>query len=75
MVPERFDILPLLVCTDGAVSMFCRGCDLACCSAALRLLRSMDGRDIAIAGSADLRGRCVMTTYDRDTADCATRPG
>jgi hypothetical protein len=76
--PERFDILPLLVCTDGAVSMFGRD---------VRRLRSnvliggVDGTgerqwpgatlrlphaEIAIA---DLRGRCVMTTYDPDTAE------
>ena len=76
--PERFDILPLLVCTDGAVSMFGRD---------VRRLRSniliggVDGAgerrwpgatlrlphaEIAIA---DLRGRCVMTTYDPDTAE------
>ena len=74
--PERFDILPLLVCTDGAVSMFGRD---------VRRLRSniliggvhgagerrwpgatlrLPHADIEIA---DLRGRCVMTTYDPDT--------
>jgi uncharacterized protein YcbX len=74
--PERFDILPLLVCTDGAVSMFGRdvrrlrpnilieGVDGVAerrwMGAALRLPR-------AEIGLADLRGRCVMTTYDPDT--------
>ena len=71
--PERFDILPLLICTDGAVSMFGRdvrrlrpnlviaGVDGAgerqWPGATLRLPHA----EIAIA---DLRGRCVMTTYD-----------
>lgn len=74
--PERFDILPLLVCTDGAVTMFGRdvrrlrpnlligGVEGAAerhwTGATLRLPRA----EIALA---DLRGRCVMTTYDPDT--------
>ena len=73
---ERFDILPLLVCTDGAVSMFGRDvrrlrpniliggvrgtAERQWMGAALRLPR-------AEIGLADLRGRCVMTTYDPDT--------
>ena len=76
--PERFDILPLLICTDGAVSMFGRdvrrlrpniligGVDGAgerqWSGATLRLPHA----EIAIA---DLRGRCVMTTYDPDTGE------
>jgi uncharacterized protein YcbX len=76
--PERFDILPLLICTDGAVSMFGRdvrrlrpnifigGVDGAAerrwPGATLRLPRA----EVAIA---DLRGRCVMTTYDPDTGE------
>jgi uncharacterized protein YcbX len=76
--PERFDILPLLVCTDGAVSMFGRdvrrlrlnmliggvhgASERQWPGATLRLPRA----DIAIV---DLRGRCVMTTYDPDTAE------
>jgi MOSC domain-containing protein len=76
--PERFDILPLLVCTDGAVSMFGRdvrrlrpniliggvrgAAERRWMSAALRLPH-------AEIGLADLRGRCVMTTYDPDTGE------
>jgi uncharacterized protein YcbX len=76
--PERFDILPLLICTDGAVSMFGRdvrrlrpniliaGVDGAgerqWPGATLRLPHA----EIAIA---DLRGRCVMTTYDPVSGD------
>ena len=76
--PERFDILPLLICTDGAVSMFARD---------VRRLRPnilMEGVDgagerrwpgatlrlpHAEVAIADLRGRCVMTTYDPDTGE------
>src|SRR5512147_2293967 len=72
----RFDILPLLVATDGAVAAFGRD--------ARRLRpnvivggvdaldeRTWEGRVLRI-GSAlialvDLRGRCVMTTVDPDT--------
>jgi hypothetical protein len=73
---ERFDILPLLVCTDGAVSMFGRdvrrlrpnlviggvsgAAERSWMGATLRLPHA----DIALD---DLRGRCVMTTYDPDT--------
>ena len=76
--PERFDILPLLVCTDGAVSMFGRDvrrlrpnlviegvpgpAERSWTGAALRLPHA----EICLA---DLRGRCVMTTYDPDTAE------
>jgi uncharacterized protein len=73
---ERFDILPLLVCTDGAVSMFGRdvrrlrpnlviggvpgAAERRWTGSTLRLPHA----DIALD---DLRGRCVMTTYDPDT--------
>jgi len=76
--PERFDILPLLVCTDGAVSMFGRDvrrlrpnlmiggvegmAERTWPGAILRLPEA----EIALA---DLRGRCVMMTYDPDTAE------
>jgi uncharacterized protein YcbX len=76
--PERFDILPLLICTDGAVSMFGRD---------VRRLRPnilVEGVDEtaerrwpggtlrlphAEVALADLRGRCVVTTYDPDTGE------
>lgn len=76
--PDRFDVLPLLVATDGAVN-------------ALRLdrrrfrpnilvggvnglaEREWPGRRArigeAIIGFKKLRGRCVMTTYDPDTLE------
>jgi uncharacterized protein YcbX len=76
--PERFDILPLLVATDGAIEAF--GHD------ARRLRpniivggveglaeRSWPGKCLRIAealiGIQDLRGRCVMTTYDPDSLE------
>lgn len=76
--PERFDILPLLVCTDGAVSTFGRdvrrlrpnlligGVD----PAAEREWQgaTLEMRDATVR-LADLRGRCVMTTYDPDTIE------
>jgi len=76
--PERFDILPLLVCTDGAALMFGRDvrrlrpnlmiggvegmAEQTWPGAILRLPE-------AEIGLADLRGRCVMTTYDPETAE------
>jgi uncharacterized protein YcbX len=74
--PERFDILPLLVATDGAISSFGRD---------VRRLRpnividGVDGLDEFTWPGAELhigdtvialdsrRGRCPMTTVDPDT--------
>jgi MOSC domain-containing protein len=74
--PERFDVLPLLVATDGAVSSFGRD---------VRRLRpnividGVDGMDEVTWPGAELhigdavialdsrRGRCPMTTVDPDT--------
>jgi uncharacterized protein len=76
--PERFDVLPLLVCTDSAVKAFGRdvrrlrpnvliaevdeGAERQWQRATLRL-------PDATIRLADLRGRCVMTTYDPDTIE------
>ena len=77
-IEARFDILPLLVATDGAVAAFGRD--------ARRLRpnlivggvdgleeRSWEGRVLRIGSAlialADLRGRCVMTTFDPDTLE------
>jgi hypothetical protein len=73
---DRFDILPLLVATDGAIE------ELEIDSRRLRpniIVGGVEGRaerewpghsvqlgEIAI-DVAQLRGRCVMTTYDPDT--------
>ncbi len=74
--PERFDILPLLVATDGAIAAF--GYDgrrlrpnivisgvegLAERTWEGKFLRAGEG----VIGVQDLRGRCVMTTFDPDT--------
>jgi len=73
---RRFDILPLLVATDGAIAAF--GHD----SRRLRpnliiggvpglTERTWEGGTLAIGAAliqiADLRRRCVMTTFDPDT--------
>ncbi len=76
--PDRFDVLPLLVATDGAIArlgvdrrrlrpnIFIAGVDgLA--------ERGWPGRRIRIGAAlidiAKLRGRCVMTTFDPDTQE------
>lgn len=76
--PERFDILPLLVATDGAIEAF--GHD----SRRLRpniIVGGVEGLGErtwpgmclrvgqAMIGVQDLRARCVMTTYDPDTQE------
>lgn len=74
--PERFDILPLLVGTDGAYQHL--GLDYRRFRPNLVIggveglaERSWEGKRLRIGTTviamADLRGRCVMTTYDPDT--------
>jgi len=76
--PERFDILPLLVATDGAIEAF--GYDrrrlrpnLVVEGVAGLEERTWEGRLLnageVLIGLADLRGRCVMTTYDPDSLE------
>lgn len=74
--PERFDILPLLVCTDGAVRLFNRDVrrlrpNLVIQGVAASAERGWQGALLRLPEAeirlADLRGRCVMTTYDPDT--------
>ena len=76
--PERFDILPLLVCTDGAVSAFGRDVrrlrpNLVISGVEGLAERRWPGSILRLPeaeiGLADLRGRCVMTTYDPDTSE------
>jgi MOSC domain-containing protein len=74
--PERFDVLPLLVATDGAIAAL--GVDgrrlrpnVVVAGVPGVLERQWPGRrlrigDVVIA-LEKLRGRCVMTTYDPDT--------
>ena len=75
---ERFDVLPLLVCTDGAVSMFGRdvrrlrpnlligGVDGVAERQWTHAILRLPGAEVR---TADLRDRCVMTTYDPDTIE------
>jgi uncharacterized protein YcbX len=73
---ERFDILPLLVATDGSLAAFGRDPrrlrpNLVLSGVEGLAERAWEGRAIrvgrAVVGLADLRGRCVMTTWDPDT--------
>jgi len=76
--PDRFDILPLLVATDGAVDAF--GRDIRRLRPNL-LIGGVDGMDEtrwpgatlhigdAIVRLDSLRGRCPMTTVDPDTLE------
>ena len=75
---ERFDILPLLVATDGAVAAF--GRDVRRLRPNI-LIGGVDGMDevhwegaelhlgAAIVRLDSLRGRCPMTTVDPDTLE------
>jgi hypothetical protein len=74
--PQRFDVLPLLVLTDGALAAFGRDPrrlrpNLVIAGVPGLAERSWAGRALrvgaAVVGLADLRGRCVMTTFDPDT--------
>lgn len=75
---ERFDILPLLVATDGAIAAF--GYDgrrlrpnLIIGGVEGLAERTWPGKILRInsvlIGVQDLRGRCVMTTFDPDTLE------
>jgi uncharacterized protein YcbX len=75
---ERFDILPLLVATDGAISSL--GYDrrrfrpnLLVSGVAGLAEREWEGRHLhvggAVIGIVSLRRRCIMTTFDPDTAE------
>jgi uncharacterized protein len=74
--PARFDVLPLLVGTDGAIAAFGRDGrrlrpNLIVGGVPGLAERSWEGRVLRVGpvliGLADLRGRCVMTTVDPDT--------
>ncbi|HEU4402103.1 MAG TPA: MOSC N-terminal beta barrel domain-containing protein [Candidatus Polarisedimenticolia bacterium] len=75
---ERFDVLPLLVATDGAIEAF--GYDrrrlrpnLVVGGVKGLAEREWEGRLLraggAILGVRDLRARCVMTTFDPSTLE------
>jgi uncharacterized protein len=76
--PERFDVLPLLVATDGAVAAF--GEDhrrlrpnLVIAGVEGLAERDWPGRRLRIGevviGVDSLRQRCIMTTFDPDTLE------
>src|SRR5271155_2058712 len=73
---ERFDVLPLLVVTDGALAAFGQDSrrlrpNLVIGGVEGLAERTWEGRQLRIGeviiGAQDLRARCVMTTYDPDT--------
>ncbi len=74
--PSRFDVLPLLVATDGAIARL--GADgrrlrpnLVIAGVEGLAERDWPGRHLrvghAVIAMAKLRRRCIMTTYDPDT--------
>lgn len=75
---ERFDVLPLLVATDGAIAAFGRDRrrlrpNLVIGGVEGLAERKWPGRTLRIGSVLiavdSLRGRCVMTTYDPDTIE------
>jgi uncharacterized protein YcbX len=75
---DRFDILPLLVATDGAIDAFGRDGrrlrpNLVIGGVEGLAERTWPGRRLRIGEVVidvdSLRGRCVMTTYDPDTLE------
>jgi hypothetical protein len=76
--PERFDVLPLLVATDGAVEAFGRDIRRLRPNILIGGVEGMDetrwpGADLHIGHAVmrldSLRGRCPMTTVDPDTLE------
>lgn len=75
---DRFDILPLLVATDGAIAAFGRDGRRLRPNLVIGGVDGLDerkwpGRRLRIGSVVinldSLRGRCVMTTYDPDTLE------
>jgi uncharacterized protein YcbX len=75
---ERFDVLPLLVATDGAVAAFGRDVRRLRPNILVGAVKGLDetewpGAELhigdAIVRLDSLRGRCPMTTVDPDTLD------
>jgi len=74
----RFDVLPLLVATDGAIAAFGYAGRRLRPNLVIGGVTGLDerkwpGRSLRIADTivalADLRARCVMTTFDPDTLE------
>ena len=75
---DRFDVLPLLVATDGAVAAIGRDRrrfrpNIVIGGVGGLAERSWEGKSIRLGAvvifARDLRQRCVMTTYDPDTLE------
>ena len=75
---DRFDILPLLVATDGAIAAFGRDRrrlrpNIVIAGVDGLEERTWEGRRLRIGDAViriqDLRGRCIMTTFDPDTLE------
>jgi uncharacterized protein YcbX len=75
---ERFDVLPLLVATDGAIAQFGRDRrrlrpNLVISGVEGLAERAWEGSTLAIGecliAAVTLRMRCVMTTFDPDTQE------
>ncbi len=73
---RRFDVLPLLIATDGAIASFGRDGRRLRPNIVIGGVEGLEertwpGRKLRIGGVVisvhSLRGRCVMTTYDPDT--------
>jgi uncharacterized protein YcbX len=72
----RFDILPLLVATDGAITAFGYDGRRLRPNLVIGGVQGLEERDWpgrclrigeVVVGLEDLRGRCIMTTFDPDT--------
>ena len=73
---DRFDVLPLLIATDGAIAAFGRDGRRLRPNLVIGGVEGLDerkwpGRKLRVGNVIvdvdSLRGRCVMTTYDPDT--------
>jgi uncharacterized protein YcbX len=74
--PERFDVLPLLVATDGAIAEFGHDRRRLRPNIVIGGVEGMSEREWpsaclrigdVVIGVQDLRLRCIMTSYDPDT--------
>lgn len=76
---DRFDILPLLVATDGAITAFGRDVRRLRPNIVIGGVTGLEERQwqggrlvigeagVVVIRMEDLRGRCIMTTFDPDT--------
>jgi uncharacterized protein YcbX len=76
--PERFDILPLLVATDGALASFGRDFRRLRPNIVIAGVDGLTEREWewttwsvgdAVVAMANLRGRCIVTTFDPDSVE------